>query len=643
MHSPVSAPGLNSSSKRNQILLEQLKLIYANTNLAVGISVLAAIVLGSLLSDVIPRHIVFGWWIYVGLVSAFRYIVAWRYHHASPKHMTLGKWRMGTVIGIGLAAAGWAGAGILLYSPVYVMSQMLLIFVLGGMMLGAASLLAPRPEAFLTFILPTGLTPTIRLFSQNDRTHFAMGLLAIVFTIAILVTTRRIYRTVERSLRLQIENHDLVLDLQAANKITEALNQDLERRVRERTAELNASTEQLLGEIRQREQTEEELLRARKLESLGVLAGGIAHDFNNFLTVVQGNIEVARAQLRSGTPAQECLDQAEKACRRAAFLSSQLLTFAKGGTPVRRVVSIAKLVTDAVRLASSGSPIKMDITLEEDLWFAQIDPGQISQALHNILLNARQAMPGGGTVDVHVENVAPANSPTGAGPRVSISIRDHGCGISPDVIPRIFDPYFTTKPEGSGLGLATAYAIVDKHGGRISVQSTLGTGTIFTIELPASTDAPVTQAPTVTDPQTGSERILLMDDEEALRVLFRAVLDRLGYDVETAADGTEAIALYEQALADGKPFDAVLLDLTVIGGMGGVETAAKLKELDPASRLIVSSGYSDAPVMSEFEDYGFNAVILKPWTVIEISDVLRRVIDKNALPKSHTADAVEDD
>jgi len=643
MQQVPSASGLNSGSKRNQILFEQLKLLYSNSNLAIGITILAAVILGSLLLVVIPGYIVFGWWSYMALVSAFRYIVAWRFRRTSPDDMSFGKWRMIAAVGAGLAGAGWGSAGILLYSPINMMSQVLLVFVIGGMMLGAASLLAPRPEAFLTFILPTGLIPSMRLFAQHDTTHFAMGLLALVFTVAILITTRRIYRTVERSLRLQIENHDLVLDLQKANRITEALNQDLELRVRERTAELHESAEQLLAEIRQREQTEEELLRARKLESLGVLAGGIAHDFNNFLTVVQGNIEVARAQLKSDSPAQECLDQAEKACKRAAFLSSQLLTFAKGGTPVRRVVSVAKLVTDAVRLANSGSPIKMDVNLEDGLWFAQVDPGQISQALHNILLNARQAMPGGGAVEVSVVNIAQTNSHADGGPRVSISIRDSGCGISPEVMPRIFDPYFTTKPEGSGLGLATAYAIVDKHGGRISVQSTPGAGSVFVVELPASTESPVVHEPTVANPQTGSERILLMDDEDALRVLFRAVLARLGYDVETARDGTEAISLYQQAGAAGKRFDAVLLDLTVIGGMGGVETAARLKELDPDARLIVSSGYSDAPVMSEFADYGFTAVILKPWTVKEISDVLRRVIDQDSPSIMNTAEVNEDE
>ena len=322
-----------------------------------------------------------------------------------------------------------------------------------------------------------------------------MGILATVFTLATLITTARIYRMVDSSLRLQLENRELVENLRTANQETAALNQALELRVEERTAELHKSTEQLRTEIAQRERTEEELLRARKLESLGVLAGGIAHDFNNFMTVVQGNIEVAKMQLNPNEPAQEFLEQAASACQRATFLSSQLLTFAKGGAPVRRVVSIAKLVTDAVQLARTGSPVSIGVNIAEDLWFAEVDPGQISQVLHNILLNARQAVPGGGTIEVRVVNVVSQTVPRRADLRVRISIRDYGPGISAEVLGRIFDPYFTTKPDGSGLGLATAYAIVVKHGGHISAESTPGVGTVFTIDLPASLETPLPQAP----------------------------------------------------------------------------------------------------------------------------------------------------
>jgi CheY-like chemotaxis protein len=290
------------------------------------------------------------------------------------------------------------------------------------------------------------------------------------------------------------------------------------------------------------------------------------------------------------------------------------------------VVSIAQLVTDAVHLARTGSPIAIEIKIAEDLWSAQVDPGQIGQVLHNILINAREAMPGGGAIEVRAENVVVPNDAGDADSRVRISIRDDGPGISPEVLRRIFDPYFTTKSGGTGLGLATAYAIVVKHGGHISVESTPGAATEFTVDLPASLETPLSQAPMTALVQTGTERLLVMDDDEALRILFKAVLTQLGYDVQTAGDGAEAVALFETTKATGRAFDAVLLDLTVTGGMGGVEAAAKLKELDPSLKLIVSSGYSDAPVMSHFAEYGFDAVILKPWTVKEMSDVLRRVL-----------------
>jgi signal transduction histidine kinase/ActR/RegA family two-component response regulator len=626
MRPSAAGARVNRDSSREQILSAQLRLLYANANLGVVVNILAATILGALQWGMIARSVIIGWWLYITLVSLVRYAFARRYWHASPTPTDLRKWRRVFTVGVGLAGAGWGAAGILLYPAAHLTNQVFLVFVLGGMMLGASSLLAPRREAFLTFLIPAGFTPSVRLFFQGDKAHFAMGALATVFTFATLIATKRLYCMIDSSLRLQIQNRDLVEDLLSANQETAALNQALELRVEERTAELIQSAEQLRAEIAQREQTEEELLRARKLESLGVLAGGIAHDFNNFLTVVQGNIEVAKVQLNPGEPAQEFLNQAASACQRAKFLSSQLLTFAKGGAPVRSVVSIAQLVTDAVHLARTGSPVGIEVKIADGLWSAQVDPGQIGQVLHNILLNARQAMPGTGTIEVRAENVAFANGPDDADSRVRISIRDYGRGISADVLRRIFDPYFTTKPGGSGLGLATAYAIVVKHGGHISVDSTPGVGTEFVIELPASLESPLPHSPVAVPMQTGTERLLVMDDEEALRILFKAVLSKLGYDVQTARDGAEAIALYESTEAAGGGFDAVLLDLTVTGGMGGLEAAAKLRELNPSLKLIVSSGYSEAPVMSHFADYGFDAVILKPWTVKEISEVLRKVL-----------------
>jgi signal transduction histidine kinase/ActR/RegA family two-component response regulator len=534
-----------------------------------------------------------------------------------------------------LAGAGWGAAGILLYPEAHLANQVFLFFILGGMMLGAASLLAPWPAAFLAFIVPTGLAPLVRLVVQGDEAHIAMAVLAVLFTVATLVTTTRIHLTILSSVSLQFENHDLVEDLRAAQSQTEALNRQLEERVLERTAELHRSAEQLRAEIAQREQIEEELLRARKLESLGVLAGGIAHDFNNFLTVVQGNIEMAKLRLDPDEPVQAILDQTASACRRATFLSSQLLTFAKGGAPVRRLVSIAELVMDAVHLARAGAQTSIAVNMPEDLRFAEVDPGQIGQVLHNILLNARQAMPEGGIIEVHAANLVVADA-FRAGPRVRISIRDYGCGIPAEALPRIFDPYFTTKPGGNGLGLATAYAIVAKHNGNLSVESQPGAGTIFTVDLPASHERRASpaglasQAPPAAPMQSGSGRLLVMDDEAALLKLLEAVLTKLGYEVETARDGAEAIALCENAKASGHGFDAVLLDVTVRGGMGGVEAAARLKEVDPGLKLIVSSGYSDAPVISDFRKYGFDDVIPKPWAIAQMGEVFRRVLVTDA-------------
>jgi CheY-like chemotaxis protein len=356
-----------------------------------------------------------------------------------------------------------------------------------------------------------------------------------------------------------------------------------------------------------------------------VLAGGIAHDFNNFLTVVRGNVEMAKILLGRNQEVRTILEQTEHACQKAVLLSSQLLTFAKGGDPVRKVISVSALVTDAVALARAGAHTTIELSISEDLKSAEVDSGQIGQVFHNILLNAREAMSGDGIIEVHAENVVLAGTHGGA-TYVRISVRDFGCGVPVDVLPRIFDPYFTTKPSGRGLGLATAYAIIAKHGGSISAESRPVHGTVFTIDLPASEDTPAPRGSIGSKIEKGTERILVMDDEEGLRVLLKTLLASLGYEVQTARDGAEAIALCEAARVSGRSFDIVLLDLTVSGGMGGVDAVPLLRELDPSVKLIVSSGYSDATVMSNFRKYGFDAVLSKPWSIAEVSGVLRSVI-----------------
>jgi signal transduction histidine kinase/ActR/RegA family two-component response regulator len=611
-------------SRTRQILAAQVALLYRNASVAVVVTLVATFILAHLQWDLIAHPVILGWCLYMVVIAAGRYVLARRYL-GSPARGDTGRWQAAFAVGAGLAGAGWGAAGIWLYPQAQLANQVFLVFILGGMILGAASILAARPEAYLAFIVPTGFAPAARLVLQGDDPHVAMGLLAGLFTLATLVTTRRIHQTIFASLNLQFENADLVESLQAATRHAEALNERLEVRVQERTAELERSSEQLRAEIKQREQVEEELLRARKLESLGVLAGGIAHDFNNFLAIVQGNIELARERLDRNSLVQGVLDETASACQRAAFLSSQLLTFSKGGSPVRRLVSIAKLVMEALPLVRAGSRTSFDVCIAPDLRYAELDPNQIAQVLHNILLNARQAMQESGIIEVTADNVDVETS-SGTSHRVRITIRDYGCGIAAEDLPRIFDPYFTTKPGNSGLGLATSYAIVKKHGGDLSVRSKPGDGAVFTIDLPASLKTPAPEAPVVVGIRKGTERILVMDDEEALLKLVKTVLTNLGYEVQTARDGAEAIVLFEEARAAGWHFDAALLDLTVRGGMGGIETAARLKELDASLKLIVSSGYSDAPVMSDLRAYGFDDVVPKPWTVAQMSEVLRRVL-----------------
>ena len=360
-------------------------------------------------------------------------------------------------------------------------------------------------------------------------------------------------------------------------------------------------------DITTRKQVEDELLRGRKLESLGVLAGGIAHDFNNFLTIIAGNISLAKMRIQPADPVCDILEQAAVACNRATSLASQLLTFGKGGAPVKRPAPLAGVVKDAVDLARAGATVTINLAIEGNLWSAEIDIEQISQALHNILLNARQAMPEGGIIEVRAENVVfDADSLSlRSGKYVMISVRDHGCGIAAEVLPRIFDPYFTTKQGGSGLGLATVHAIIAKHEGYITVQSSPGVETTFSIYIPACETAQPEESTVGQQLQTGSGRILVMDDEEALRILLAQILERLGYEVECARDGAEAIELYQKAKDSGRCFDVVLVDLTIPGGAGGKEVAARLREVDDSVVLIVSSGYSNTPIMSEFRSYGF--------------------------------------
>jgi PAS domain S-box-containing protein len=374
---------------------------------------------------------------------------------------------------------------------------------------------------------------------------------------------------------------------------------------------------------------EEELLRTRKMESIGVLAGGIAHDFNNLLTGILGNISLAKMFVDTDQRVRRRLTAAEQACQRATALTQQLLTFSKGGAPVRQTVSIADLLRESTLFALRGSKVRAELTIAENLWPIDADVGQLNQVIHNVVRNAAQAMPNGGSVQVQAENVVidtESGLPLQAGRYLKITVSDRGCGIPADILPRIFDPYFTTKGHGSGLGLATVYAIVAKHDGYITAESEVGVGTAFAIYLPASEHAvqPMPGAPITLNSNTG--RVLVMDDEAAIRELLSEMLTTLGYEVECTRHGAEAVAAYQRALATKQPFAAVILDITVPGGLGGKEAIEHLRALDPQVKALISSGYTNDPIMANFAQYGFSGVVTKPYTVEWLQQTLQRIL-----------------
>ena len=395
------------------------------------------------------------------------------------------------------------------------------------------------------------------------------------------------------------------------------------------------ATLNFLTDITDRRRLEEERQRVEKLESIGVLAGGIAHDFNNILTAILGNISLAGIEAVPGSELQNSLDQAEKASLRAKDLTVQLLTFSKGGSPVKTLASLTELLKDTAGFALRGSNVKCRFSIPADLWHAEIDAGQISQVIQNLIINAQQAMPAGGTIELKAENIALSETqslgrglPIKAGNYIRIIVTDHGSGISRDHLVKIFDPFFTTKRKGSGLGLATSFSIARNHGGHISVESEVGSGSTFYLYLPASRQTvTLKQDKKEAIKPAGKVRILVMDDEQGVRDIAGRMFRHIGYkDIEFATDGAEAINLYKAAMEAGHPFNMALLDLTIPGGMGGKETIQKLLKIDPGVKAIVSSGYIDDSVIAKYWDYGFCGMVAKPYTLEQLRKALLDVI-----------------
>ena len=401
----------------------------------------------------------------------------------------------------------------------------------------------------------------------------------------------------------------------------------LRRRVR-------VQTEQIRAQLEHQAELEHELQKAAKLESLGLLAGGIAHDFNNLLTVVMGNITLAMLEDKAMEVAGDCLRDAERGAQRAKDLTHQLLTFAKGGEPLRAAEVLPEIVREASEFVLRGTAVKGEFAFDHGLWPVEVDRGQIGQVVHNLVLNALQAMPEGGLVRVGASNVTLSADEIGslaAGRYVRLKLADTGPGMPSAVLARIFDPYFTTKKGGSGLGLATVHSIVRRHRGHIAVYSEIGHGTVFRIWLPAAEGAAAAPASTVVAlPHRLSGRVLVMDDEEDIRRLVTALLRRLGLEPLAVADGAAAVEAYAAARAAGQPFDLVITDLTVPGGMGGREAMELLRRLDPKVKAIVSSGYSNDPVMANYRDHGFSGMVEKPYEVEALVACIGRVLGETA-------------
>jgi PAS domain S-box-containing protein len=374
---------------------------------------------------------------------------------------------------------------------------------------------------------------------------------------------------------------------------------------------------------------EREIQKAQKLESVGVLAGGIAHDFNNILMAILGNLSMVKYLTTKNERVSQMLNDAEKACLRARGLTQQLLTFAKGGNPVREATALPNLIRESADFVLTGSNVTCEYAFEASLPLVSLDAGQVSQVIQNLVLNAKQAMPEGGRIEIDTitTELEPKNRyQLPEGQYLRITVRDYGTGIAPENLPRIFDPYYSTKDTGSGLGLSVSYSVIKKHDGIITVESEMGKGSVFTILIPVA-DAESRPLSENTDEFiTGEGRILLMEDEPTVQAVASRMMERFGYQVILASDGIEALGMYQRAMNSESPFDLVILDLTIRGGMGGRETMERLLELDPKVKVIVSSGYSNDPIMANPGQYGFLGMIPKPYKMMDMSRVIHAVL-----------------
>ncbi|MGL1933295.1 MAG: PAS domain S-box protein [Desulfotalea sp.] len=382
----------------------------------------------------------------------------------------------------------------------------------------------------------------------------------------------------------------------------------------------------LVRDISHQRRLEEERLKVNKLESVGVLAGGIAHDFNNILVAILGNMSLAKLYVKETDKVYTLLNAAEKASYRAKDLTQQLLTFSKGGDPVQKLTSLKQLIQDSADFILRGSNVACNYVFCDDLWLVHIDSGQISQVVQNIIINSVQAIQTHGQITITCKNITPDSfelpSSLDRKHYVQVAIEDNGPGIPAAELPNIFDPYFTTKQEGTGLGLALSHSIITKHNGYITVASLPQQGACFVFYLPAAPDQQQQPELTSTPIFAGKATVLVMDDDKVIQDITLIMLQHLGYEVVLASNGEEALAIFQKRLHSDHPIDITIMDLTIPGGMGGKECAKLFLELEPKSKIIVASGYSNDPIMSNHQNHGFVGAIAKPFNLSELSAVL---------------------
>lgn len=383
-----------------------------------------------------------------------------------------------------------------------------------------------------------------------------------------------------------------------------------------------------LTDITNQKRLEARIHDAQRMDAIGTLAGGIAHDFNNMIGVITGNISHVLSQVNKDDVLYDVFSDIQEGAKQAQSLTHQLLTFAKGGEPIKKAANLNQLIKESAEFVSRGANSKCEFDLTKDLWAVEVDVGQFNQVISNMIINASQAMPNGGVIFIKTANMHSSdekNFSLSAGRFVKIVIEDQGLGISEKHLSNIFEPYFSTKPKGSGLGLATSYSIIKRHGGQITVNSEIAKGTAFNIYLPASIKDVMDIETKEEVKFTGQGRILIMDDQESILKMVGRMLNNMGYETELAMDGSEAIEKYREAWQGQKPFDLVILDLTVPGGMGGAKTLPELLKINPGVKAVVSSGYSNDPIMANYEDYGFCGVVPKPYTKAQLAEALNKI------------------